>query len=279
MEELKFTPEEVWEYRQKLLEHGMEVPIQNPDRLNEDQMKALLAEVFRQLDKIDQNFGHEPHDTGLRRPKNITEADQNEIFMDFVDWYQIVPTPSIDVLSYVVQKYKPNEYPRVLCVGDGKNCHLGRKLAKRGYDVMSVDPVARPEYSTSGNQTGNGRLKVVRDLFTPNSDRMIDWASVIVGCKVPLCAEAIVGQRKPAVFTISNNVEIYGGVPFRGQRINSSKALEEAIRQCKGVRVMKRTERRSVPANYLFIYEGERQKEQPNPNQNPNPKNGAGEGR
>lgn len=261
----------VIKFRDDLVKYGQRVVMENPDRLNQDQMQALIADIFKRVAELDQSFGFEPHDTGLRPPKGITETQIMSMFVNFLDWYEILDTPSADVLRFVTKNYKPDEYPRILCVGDGENCHLGRKLAMRGYNAISIDPVARTEYSTIGSQTrktGEGKLHVVREYFTQNSNEMINWASAIVGSKVPLCAETLIGQPKPAVFTISNNAEIHH-MRFRGQAVYTSQQLTDMIIQCSNVSV--KGEREGL----LLFSCNERQRAKTNPN----PKGEAGEER
>lgn len=87
---------------------------------------------------------------------------------------------------------------------------------------------------------------------------MIEWANVIVGSKVPLCAEALIAQKKPAVFNISNNVEIYN-MRFKGRQIHSSEELVESIKKYPGVRIEKG--KGDEPAELLFVC-NEREREE-----------------
>ena len=54
--------------------------------------------------------------------------------------------------NYIQENYPVEEYRQILCVGDGQCSHLGRKLADKGYNVVSVDPLARKEFSTRRNE-------------------------------------------------------------------------------------------------------------------------------
>lgn len=51
---------------------------------------------------------------------------------------------------------------------------------------------------------------------------------MIVGVKVPLCAEDLTKVAKPTIFSISNNPEIYN-MRFNGIPITSVKSLENEI--------------------------------------------------
>lgn len=158
--------------------------------------------------------------------------------MDFLDWYDIVKTPSNALFDYIKANYSIKDYRRILCVGDGECSHLGRKLADIGYNVVSVDPFARKEFSTKGNSGKAGKLHVVQGKFFRTYTDMINWADLIVGAKVPECAEELIGLNKETVFNISNNAEIYN-MRFKGVPITSSKILEDEIKKCKGVTTKK----------------------------------------
>ena len=242
-------------YRANLLEYGKRVSVENPDKLNNDEMTALLEKIFSELNRLDMSFGYLYHDTGIRGPKSITKDRQEELFGEFVDWYQVIDTPSSLVYRYVVGNYNPQKYPRILCVGDGENCHLGRKLAMAGYNVVSVDPLAKKQFATNRSNDSNktkGSLRIVTAKFLENSEDMVNWANVIVGSKVPLCAEALVGQNKPAIFNISGNVEIYN-MKFKGKTISSSEQLMEEIRKCPGVKMKKWKSDTLGICNILFV--------------------------
>lgn len=233
--DINITLSEVYKYRSKLIDCGKRVGFENPDRLSVDEIKALTARIFEELNKIDMSLNFPPHDTGLRRPASIDECRETELFVDFIDWYSILPTPSNVVLGYVQKSYPKNKYPRVICVGDGENCHLGRKMAELGYAVVVVDPVSKKEFSIP-KQSNGGMLKIVRGEFHETSEDMINWSNLIVGAKVPQCAEILTNiRKKPTVFNISNNAEVHN-MKFKGKTIKSSKELEEEIEKLKRVK-------------------------------------------
>ena len=115
--------------------------------------------------------------------------------------------------------------------------HLGRKLAEAGYEVVSVDPDARKEFSGKA-KNGKGKLHVTKAQFFRNSEDMQDWADLICGSKITEFVEEVVGAKKPAVFTISDNAEIYQ-MRFKGRPIYSSSDLDEELRKIKGVTARK----------------------------------------
>lgn len=106
--------------------------------------------------------GFENHDTGLRRPQNVSKERQEELFMSFIDWYGIFPTGTTLINYYIQKNYSQSEYQRVLCVGDGEWCHLGRKLASKGYDV--IDPTSNKEFEIHSNDK-HGSLHVENKAF------------------------------------------------------------------------------------------------------------------
>lgn len=226
--------EELMKYRQGLIEHGRKIIFDNPDRLGRAELEALVERIFKELNKIDMSMGEEYYDTGMRGTHGVDEHRVDEIFMDFIDWYDIIETPSNVILDYVKANYPSETYKRILCVGDGKCCHLGRKLAAEGYNVVSVDPLARREFAKQRDKGKSGQFYVVKGKFLRTSEDMIDWANLIVGAKVPECAQELIGLKKEAVFNISNNAEIYG-MNFRGVPITSSRVLVNEIQKCKGV--------------------------------------------
>lgn len=243
----------IQEYRSKLLTCGRSVIFENPDKLNEQQMMALEERIFRELNEIDMSLGYEYYDTGMRIPAGISKEQQDELYMDFLDWYQVLPTPSGKIYDYVVKNYSTDRYPRIICVGDGKNCHLGRKLAMKGYNVVSVDPQAQKRKSYGKLGGLGGKLHIVKGQFLRESSDMIDWADLIVGSKIPQCAEELIGLSKPAVFNISNNAEIYK-MRFKGKFIKSSEELTNQIAKCKGVSVKKIDD--DLGESNIFVCEG-----------------------
>lgn len=229
----------VMKYRQNLLNYGQRVNLENPDRLTMDEMIALTEKIFSEVDKIDMNMGYEHHDTGIRLPASISREKQKEVFMDFIDWYQVVETPSAQIYDYVLKNYPLQNYPNILCVGDGENCHLGRKLAMQGYKVLSIDPLARKEFSgnfSCSDKNRVGKLRVVQGEFHKDSVDMINWSNLIVGAKVPLCVEDLVQVNKPTVFNISANPEMYN-MTFKGVPIKSEEQFVKEIAKCQGVNV------------------------------------------
>ena len=61
---------------------------------------------------------------------------------------------------------------------------------------------------TIPKQENGGMLRVVQGEFHETSEDMMDWANLIVGAKVPQCAE-ILTKTKSQQFYISGNAEIY----------------------------------------------------------------------
>lgn len=232
---------ELMKYRKHIMTYGKMVAFDNPDKLGIDELEALIARIFEELNKIDMSLGYEYHDTGLKAPDGVSRERQEELFINFIDWYKVIQTPNSQVYDYVMEHYPKEKYPRILCVGDGENCHLGRMLAAEGYHVVSVDPVARRELSGATgipqiSESKGGKFKVVQAEFYKDSTDMIDWASVIVGSKIPQCAEQLIGLKKPTVFNISKNAEIHN-MKFRGTSIKSSEQLTSEIAKCSGVKL------------------------------------------
>lgn len=240
-------------YRNNLALYGKQMAFDNPDRLPKDKLVAVTERIFSEINKIDMAMGYEYHETGVRLPATVSIEEQNELFVDFIDWYQVIETPSAQVLDYVLQNYPVQKYPRILCVGDGQHSHLGRKLAMNGYTAVSVDPVARKEFSSRnviGNNGRVGKFKAIQAGFYKDSEDMINWANVIVGAKVPICAEDLVQLNKPTVFNISGNPEMYN-MSFNGISIKSEEQLRKEISKCKGVEVHER--RMNDKPSFLFV--------------------------
>lgn len=237
---LNITMEEIYKYRDRLIQSGKRVNYENPDKLSLDELKALTARVFNELNQLDMSLNFPPHDTGLRRPASIDEFRENELFIDFLDWYNIISTPSNIVLGYVERYYPKAKYPRVVCVGDGEHCHLGRKLASLGYTVVVVDPESKKEFAMPKQENG-GALRVVNGKFLENSDALINWANFVVGAKVPECAETLTKIKKPTIFNISTNAEVHN-MKFNGNQIHSSKQLEEEIEKMPRVKKVRHTD-------------------------------------
>lgn len=224
----------VIKYRTKLIEYGKRASIENPDRLNNDELQALTVRIFDMLNQLDISLGYDDHDTGLRKPESVDKDRQEELFISFIDWYGIIPEGSTLMNNYVQKNYPPNKYKKVICVGDGEWCHLGRKLANRGYDVVVVDPFSKKEFEMSADYK-HGKLHVVKGKFFDTSKDMIDWSDIIVGVKVPLCAEDLTKLDKPTIFSISNNPEIYN-MRFKGVPIKSAEQLQNEIERISKVK-------------------------------------------
>ena len=256
--EKKEALEATMEYRNNLIMYGKKVILENPDNLTKEEIKALEERIFKELNKIDMSLGYPYHDVGMTVPAGISKEQQEILFIDFIDWYQVIPTPSGQIYKYVIQNYSLDRYSKVLCVGDGEKCHLGRKLAMKGYSVVSVDPVAAKNFSGKLGDEGR-KLHVVKGEFYRNSTDMIDWANLIVGSKIPQCAEELIVSGKSAVFNISNNAEIYN-MRFKGNLIQSSKQLIGEIDKCEGVS-LKKIKDILGEESILFVCE-ERKKEQ-----------------
>lgn len=229
--------QEIVRFRTEVIEKGREVLYTNPDRLSDDEFQALIYTIFEKINELDMSSGCEYHDTGVRCPKGISKARCEQLFVDFLDWYRIIETPSNIVYDEVTKNFPASKYKRILCVGDGMCSHLGRKLAEAGYEVVSVDPDARKEFSGKA-KNGKGKLHVTKAQFFRNSEDMQDWADLICGSKITEFVEEVVGAKKPAVFTISDNAEIYQ-MRFKGRPIYSSSDLDEELRKIKGVTARK----------------------------------------
>lgn len=228
-------------YRENLITKGELVNYENPDRLTLYELQALTSKIFSEIDKLDCSFGYMPIKNSVKKPFFISDGEQLELFNDFLDWYQVMKTPNMDIIEYVTRNYPAKNFPRVLCVGDGRNSHLGRMLAMRGYKTVSVDPEARKEFSgkiPGINGTQGGSLHVVKGEFYKTSTPMIDWASIIVGSKIPMCAEDLIETNKPVVFSLSKNAEIHN-IRFKGVPITSERQLYTELMKCEGVQVKK----------------------------------------
>lgn len=229
--------QEIARFRTEVIEKGREVLYTNPDRLSDDEFQALIYTIFEKINELDMSSGCEYHDTGVKCPEGISRARCEQLFVDFLDWYRIIETPSNIVYDEVTKNFPASKYKRILCVGDGMCSHLGRKLAEAGYEVVSVDPDARKEFSGKA-KNGKGKLHVTKAQFFRNSEDMQDWADLICGSKITEFVEEVVRAKKPAVFTISDNAEIYQ-MRFKGRPIYSSSDLDEELRKIKGVTARK----------------------------------------
>lgn len=248
-------PEDVIKYRIRLLEYGKRYTMENPDNLNKDELLAVTAQLFYQVNQIDMSFGHPYYETGIKIPASISKPEQDMLFADMLDWFQIVRTPGQAVLNYFTNKYPVKDFKRVLCVGDGRKCHLGRKLAMKGYNVVSVDPEAQTMFSWSKNiNKAGGNFLAVKASFYSNSEDMIRWADAIVGSKIPPIVQELVNIEKPVVFTISANPEIYK-MRFNGVLITSEKQFEEQIKKCKGVKATQITIKDNLSDLNVTVFE------------------------
>lgn len=226
--------EELMKYKEGLIKCGKKVSAENPDRLSIRELEALVERIWKELNGIDVSLGYPPINMILKNTHGISEDRVHELYLDFLDWYDVIKTPSNSLFSYIQENYPVEKYRQILCVGDGQCSHLGRKLADKGYNVVSVDPLARKEFSSKRSERKKGKLHVVRGKFFRTSTDMIDWADLIVGAKIPECAEELIGLRKESVFNVSNNAEIYR-MRFKGVPITSSKVLMNEIGKSKGV--------------------------------------------
>lgn len=240
---------DVLKLRSKILEGIRRVMTENPDRLNVDELNAVLSRCFALLNELDMGLGFECYDTKLKRPDSIPEWQQIDLYNNFIDWYNILPTGGRVINGYVQKNYPNSKYKRVICVGDGRYCHLGRRLASEGYDVVVVDPVSKKEFARPADGK-SGRLHIVNGEFYRASRAMIDWADIIVGAKVPLCAEDLTKLDKPTVFSISDNPEIYK-MRYNGVLITSAKQLQGEIEKSPRV---KRVNYEDYIGNRSFIY-------------------------
>lgn len=254
------TFEVIIKLRRDLIEKGKQVAYENPDRLSEEELRALTDRIFQELNSIDMSLGHPYHDTGTKGTHKVSRGRVQELWIDFIDWYDIMRTPSNVLLNYIRKNYPTDKYKNILCVGDGQCSHLGRKLAAIGYNVVSVDPVARREFSQKRDEKTKGKLHVVQGQFLKSSENMIEWADLIVGAKVPQCAEELIGLRKETVFNISANAEIYG-MTFRGVPITSSQVLIDEIRKCKGVSTVRCKRYAGVEDDSLIFVSRQRERE------------------
>lgn len=232
-DELKMT----LEFRKQLIEKGKQANFENPDKLDRNQLIALTEKLFSVINEIDIALGYPARPIGVTRPRSVSKKEQLELFHNFLDWYEIVPTHNQYIYQYVIKHYPISKYPQILCVGDGENCYLGRKLAMKGYKVISIDPLARREFSEQGmSEDGEGMLCVVKDKFSLSSKGLIDWANLVVGAKVPECVPDLVNLPKPTAFSISANPEIYN-MSFKEIRITSAQQFKSLIERCSGIRV------------------------------------------
>ncbi len=224
----------IMKLRRRLIENQKRLHLENPDNLNEEGLQAIDAKISELLNGIDMSIGYGYHDNRITKPVTMSKEMQTFLFGEFLDWYEIIPSYANLVYHYVINNYPSEQYKKIICVGDGENCHLGRKLADKGYKVVVVDSVSEKGYSFSENEKG-GSLHVVQGEFFDTSTDMIDWADIVVGAKVPQCAEDLTKLNKPTVFTISNNPEIYD-MRFAGKPILSAEQLTRELEKTPGLK-------------------------------------------
>lgn len=249
----QMTIQAVLEYRNKLITYGKLVSYENPDNLAPEELQALVSMIFEELKQLDSALHHAPYDHGIKTPETVGKLRQHELYMDFLDWYQVISTPSNVILEYVKKQFPQSKFPKVLCVGDGEHCHLGRKLALAGYDVIVVDPVSKKEFSSTRNGC-IGMVNVINSEFNSSSKGMTDWADVVVGAKVPQCAESLIKIDKPTVFNISTNAQVHN-MSFEGKKITSSKQLEKEIEKYSRVKKVKHVDNFGF-SSYLYTCDG-----------------------
>ena len=228
----------VLDLRNKLVKYGRIFSETNPDNLPLDELAAVTTKILRKIDEIDRKFGYPAH--LIPTPpiaENVTSSRTNELYVGFLDWYDIIPGPGKAVYDHILKKYPKEKYQKILCVGDGIKSHLGRKLAMQGYNVVSWDPVADTNLPLDEEIIKAGGDFVAKDwFFSSKSYQTIDWADLIVGSKIPNVAEEILSVgSKPAVFTISGKPEKYN-MTFKGIPIKSEKQFAKLIKQSKGVK-------------------------------------------
>ncbi len=253
--------QELVKYREKLIQYGKIVAEENPEHLKVDELKALIYRIFEELNKINVGLGYLYSDISLEIPDTVTREKVEELFINFIDLYNIICTPTNRIYNYIVENYSPERYPKILCVRDGKNTHLGRKLEMKGYNVVTVDSESSEIFSgrvkngISKSVGVSGKFDIVKGQSYNSSEDMIDWANLVVGSKVSQCAEDLISIGKPAVFNINSNAEFYN-VQFKGVPITSSKALVREISRCSGVSIKKDRNDVLNDGDLIFVCDG-----------------------
>lgn len=231
--------QELVKYREKLIQYGKVIAEENPDHLEADELQALVYRIFEELNKINTGLGYPYHNIDKEIPATVSKERAEELFVNFVDFYNIICTPTSRMYNYIVENYSIDRYPKILCVRDGENSHLERKLQVKGYDVVSVDSAVKnifPERIKIETQKSAEFHENCNGDNTNNSEKVIEWANLVVGSRVSNCAEDLVSLGKPAVFNISANLE-NNNVHFKGIPITSSKTLVRELSRCSGVSV------------------------------------------
>lgn len=253
--------QELVRYREKLIQYGKVVAEENPDHLSADEIQALVYRIFDELKKLNVKLGYSYHDFGVNMPETVTEERVEELFVNFIDNYNIIHTPTNRIYNYIVENYSLERYPKILCVENSENLHLGRKLEKKGYNVVSVNPEVSkifPQKVKDGVQTSvtpYEKFGIVNEENKNNSEEIIQWANLVVGNKATKCAENLISIGKPAVFNISKNAEIYN-MKFKGVPVTSSKVLAHELSKCSGVSVKRDNNEVLDEEDLIFICNG-----------------------
>ena len=227
-------------YRDSLIKHREKVLAENPDKLENLELAVLSYKIYKEIQKIDD--GLPEHLRSHVSFPNVPPFDESEefnafshyLFGEFVDWFDLIPTISNNLLTFVLNRYPVDTFPNIVCVGDGQFCHLGRKLAQKGYKALSIDPEINTNVILN-----DGKFHRIDREFSLQDEDIIRWANLIVGPKVPQCTEIFLNCPKPTVFSISKNPEMYK-MTVNGQLITSHKQLDEIIRHTTGVTTFKR---------------------------------------
>ncbi len=238
--EKKKGMQELLKYKENLLQYGKKLAEENPDHLASDELQALVYRIFKELNKIDTALGHPYTESNIESPNSVSQERIEELYINFINDNNIVVTPNNRIYNYVTQNYSPEKYPKILlCVKEGENSYLGQRFANKGYKVVSVNPL---------------ESKVFEERKQKSED-VLEWANLVIGSKLPQCAENFVQMGKPAIFNISNNSKDYN-VHFKGLSITSPHGLFREITKCSGVSV--RRERYDVfdEDDLLFICNG-----------------------
>lgn len=178
---------------------------------------------------------------GFKKLNDVLTNCGDDFFDDFIDWYEIEKTYNTELRNKICELYPVKDYPRILCVGDGINCHLSRKLAKEGYKVVCVDPKSNNKFScpkVKEKDNTVGSILVINDFFSSNSKKLIDETDLIVCSKGPMIVPDILKSGKRAMFTVSENAEIYD-IVLDGIRITSGAQLERLIENNYNVQTIK----------------------------------------
>ena len=102
--------QEIVRFRTEVIEKGREVLYTNPDRLSDDEFQALIYTIFEKINELDMSSGCEYHDTGVKCPEGISRARCEQLFVDFLDWYRIIETPSNIVYDEVTKNFPASKY-------------------------------------------------------------------------------------------------------------------------------------------------------------------------